>query len=234
MNDEKDELLLKKLGEFCDNLGLWVHRANNKGRPDSPARHFHMRTIDRLKAIGLESVFDDDIFLDYLYATLVTWGMDNRGARLSGCASFVETLRANRKQIIELGNHTLRTLNEMDVDDSVEISIQIWSVLSNLKICETRSQLVAGSKALHHLLPDLVPPVDRKYTLTFFLGRKGIRKPGADFLQVLRDYKYIYGVVPEAVDSLVGTNRMNTSITKVIDNAIIGYQSQGGGRTPDS
>ena len=28
-----------------------------------------------------------------------------------------------------------------------------------------------GSKVLHHVLPDLVPPIDRQYTFKFFYGR---------------------------------------------------------------
>ena len=30
------------------------------------------------------------------------------------------------------------------------------------------TQIVAGTKALHHLLPDLIPPIDRTYTIRFF------------------------------------------------------------------
>ena len=33
------------------------------------------------------------------------------------------------------------------------------------------AQIVANSKALHHLLPALVPPIDREYTFRFFYDR---------------------------------------------------------------
>ena len=38
------------------------------------------------------------------------------------------------------------------------------------------SQIVAGSKMLNHFLPDLIPPIDRPYTFSFFTGRQnGLR-----------------------------------------------------------
>jgi hypothetical protein len=37
-----------------------------------------------------------------------------------------------------------------------------------LDVSESGATVVANSKALHHLLPRLVPPVDRQYTLRFF------------------------------------------------------------------
>jgi hypothetical protein len=33
-------------------------------------------------------------------------------------------------------------------------------------------RLVANSKALHHVLPGLIPPIDRMYTFQSFYGRK--------------------------------------------------------------
>jgi hypothetical protein len=45
---------------------------------------------------------------------------------------------------------------------------------------------VANSKALHHLLPDLVPPIDRNYTLMFFVGCPYIyRRRDADYFKAL-------------------------------------------------
>ena len=34
------------------------------------------------------------------------------------------------------------------------------------------SQVVAGTKTLHHVLPDLIPPTGRQYTFRFFTGQK--------------------------------------------------------------
>jgi hypothetical protein len=42
-----------------------------------------------------------------------------------------------------------------------------WDVIAHVKVSASQTQIVAGSKFLHHLLPDLVPPMDRQYTFTF-------------------------------------------------------------------
>jgi hypothetical protein len=43
-----------------------------------------------------------------------------------------------------------------------------------MKVSTSQTQIVAGSKFLHHLLPDLVPPIDRQYTFSFFTGQKAV------------------------------------------------------------
>lgn len=39
-----------------------------------------------------------------------------------------------------------------------------WQVIENLGIVRNRSLIVSGTKALHHVLPGLVPPMDRAWT----------------------------------------------------------------------
>jgi len=226
-SQEKENLIERKMDELCDQFELLVDKANQRGRPDSPARYFHIKTINRLRAIGLESVFDDSLFFDYLYATLATWGMDTRGAILPGFQSFLSGVCENRERIIGLSNQSLATLSEQENTDAIITVIRnIWEILPNMKVSQKKSQLVAGSKTLHHLLPDLVPPIDRRYTLDFFFGRKTIRNPQADFSEVFVNYLYIYERTSELVDRMIAKNPLNSSVTKVIDNAIIGYQAE--------
>jgi hypothetical protein len=45
-------------------------------------------------------------------------------------------------------------------------------VIARIKVSTSRTQIVAGSKFLHHVLPDLVPPIDRRYTFRFFTGQR--------------------------------------------------------------
>ena len=57
-----------------------------------------------------------------------------------------------------------------------------WDVIAHVKMSTSQTQIVAGSKFLHHLLPDLVPLMDRQYTFTFFTGRKMVPSDRAAFL----------------------------------------------------
>ena len=48
------------------------------------------------------------------------------------------------------------------------------SLFENLEVIEKGSKLIGNSKTLHHLLLDLIPPIDRKHTLNFFYKEKFI------------------------------------------------------------
>jgi hypothetical protein len=87
---------------------------------------------------------------------------------------------------------------------------------------------VALTKTIHHLLPDLLPPIDRAYTGTFF----GWSVP--DFQSRQREiFDTSWSAFVEIgrrvdLDAHVGTAPWNTSCSKVVDNAIIGYCLQEG------
>lgn len=48
---------------------------------------------------------------------------------------------------------------------------------------------MAGSKVLRHVLPDLIPPIDRQYTFRFFAGQK--TAPVGDQTAFLTWYPYL-------------------------------------------
>jgi hypothetical protein len=41
-------------------------------------------------------------------------------------------------------------------------------LIENVQILDAKARIVAATKTLHHLLPDLVPPINREYTGDFF------------------------------------------------------------------
>jgi len=154
--------------------------------------------------------------------------MDSRGAKLKGFDSFVRGIRSNREQIVNLSTYSLVSLSEQDKDFIMRVILNIWQVIPALGVAQGKSQLVAGSKTLHHLLPDLVPPIDRHYTLKFFFNRTNITNAKSDFAEVFINYLYIFEAAEEIIKKIVGgANPLNSSVTKVIDNAIIAYQAKG-------
>lgn len=215
------------MDELCDNLEKYVREANKQGRPDSPARHFHIATLARVRSLGLASIFDDNLYFEYLYATLAAWGMDSRGAKLNGFGSFVRGIRSQREPIMNLSGYSLASLTEQSAEAAVRVALDIWQIIPALRVSKGRTQLVAGSKTLHHLLPDLVPPIDRRYTLQFFFGRTSITNAKSDFVQVFINYNYIFDIAKDIIEKIAGINPLNSSVTKVIDNAIIAYQAKG-------
>ena len=91
------------------------------------------------------------------------------------------------------------------------------------------TSIVPTSKLLHFLLPDLVPPIDRKYSLRFFFGRKdGSPPPGYAVSDVFRVvFTGSVGVGMHSRDAIRRAvqrgEHMCCGDAKVINNAVIGY-----------
>ena len=98
----------------------------------------------------------------------------------------------------------------------------------------TGTSLVGNSKVMAHALPNLVAPVDRKYTLRFLFGNTNIAnnlERGWEKLQmILRDF--FYPVLREEAFKLKAREwderraefRWDTSPLKIADNLVIGLQ----------
>lgn len=166
--------------------------------------------------MSLQQALDDEDFLGELVGTLRAWGIGVRASKLVPFPEFVGELRRWRGPLTRLEHIQIST-----ADDSV--GDQLWNLIEGLAIVENRARVVALSKTLHHLLPDLIPPIDREYTGRFFgwhipefqTAQREIFETAWDaFRSVARQVD---------LDAHVGTAEWNTSPTKVIDNAIIGF-----------
>jgi hypothetical protein len=82
--------------------------------------------------------------------------------------------------------------------------------------------IVAGTKTLHHLLPDLVPPMDRAWTGAFFLWSAAAPRyaQATTFTRTFTGFAQVAQTVRPG--QFVGGG-WRTSRTKVLDNAAIGY-----------
>ena len=111
----------------------------------------------------------DDEFLESLYVTLASRGMHRIGpqpAKLRDFESFSEGFLRHRDNIRALENTILADVADAAVEDLIA---RLWTIVSGLRVSPSDTQIVAGSKALHHVLPELVPPIDREYTDPVFL-----------------------------------------------------------------
>jgi hypothetical protein len=162
-------------------------------------------------------------FLEGVYATLTAWGMlrmGPRGAKMGAFAEMEASFWEQMDQIAKVADLSIWDVERQDVPD---LSKTLWEIIAHLRVGVGKTKIVAGSKALHHLLPDLVPPIDRQYTLRFFYNHKMINQREQVYLQEMYPrFCPIAAFCQEDIRSRLGTG-MNTSITKVIDNAIVGY-----------
>lgn len=204
-----------------------------EGFPHGASGYFHERLIALVRSRGdapLRWVADDTHFVELLYALLAAWGMDSRTARLSDFPDFARAVRhlvaSPAFRVFE--REHLRSFN----DGHVKQLAPLWQTLmSEAKIMASESILVGSSKLLHHLLPDLFPPIDRTYTLAFLgaldqserfrLSTFQCQRPGLDvFCTVMRFFAHVARSVP-GIENYLGKGPMSGSIPKVIDNAVI-------------
>jgi hypothetical protein len=191
-----------------------------------PSVYFHERAIERRRLHGCaESLLHDVQFLEYVYAVLPSWGMHRMGplaAKVTEFSSLVNSLRSVQSAIEELWPLDITRLDPADVP---EVAAKTWHVIAAIKASTSETQIVAGSKTLHHVLPDLVSPIDRQYTFRFFTGQKMVT--GGDKQAFLAWFPYLAEIgrrCCSSIDSAVARGGiMATGRAKLVDNAIIGF-----------
>ena len=182
----------------------------------------HKETVELRKTFAtVEEAIESDDFLNSLWKTLASWGMNRgRGGGLISPADFKYQLRTdvNKSRLISLENINISQLNS-------EVLLRTFR---SLELSASQKQVVTGAKALHHLLPKLLPPIDQAYTGRFFTttNHPDVEREST-FTNILTGFKLIASCLELNAEgylrSLVGSTDKATSETKLIDNAIIGY-----------
>jgi hypothetical protein len=65
----------------------------------------------------------------------------------------------------------MEQLESLTIDGTAlpsDLAGALAQLIGSLGVVTNKAKLVAGTKTLHHLLPDLVPPMDRAWTGLFF------------------------------------------------------------------
>jgi hypothetical protein len=159
--------MAKRCEELAANFAHYLGEFENRSLFGGPSVHFHVRAIERRRTHeSVRSALADDELLELIYAMLAPWGMHRMGptgAKLVDFATFCERIRRQRMILEELESFVIT-----DLDDSNAVADTIWRAVSDARVSASATQVVAGTKTLHHLLPDLIPPVDREYTIRFF------------------------------------------------------------------
>jgi len=210
------------IGRFSDSVDYFETTMPFTG----PSLYFHRKTVRLLRAhASAESAVGDVAFLESLYATLASWGMHRMGpggAKLVDFAEMAESLQEAGRRIGELQRLVIYGVSEHELSG---VSHAIWRIVDSLHVSASETVTVAGTKALHHILPDLVPPFDRQHTLRLFLGRTNFGTVGENevFREILHRLHQIAVACRPQIDELVDATKWSTSVSKVVDNAIVGY-----------
>jgi hypothetical protein len=187
-----------------------------------PSLYFHLKSLE---AAGTRNL---DRFAECIYATLASWGMHRMGkggSKMRDFACFKDSLQGIWPLIVRLRNKLPTQLDDAGWCD-------LENIFKAIKCMSTATSLVGNSKVMAHALPNLVPPVDREYTLKFLYGhgniKNGIEGEWKTLEQILRDFFYPVLQSPQfqaaARDWMQQPQPFvwDTSELKVIDNLIIG------------
>jgi len=171
---------------------------------------------------NLDSLLGNSEFLDTIYRTLKEWDMNKRGAKLVPFETFKDSIRLYKDILLKLYKYKLYD----DIYDEMgSVKKLAEKVFCNLQVMESKRRIVGLSKVLHFLYPDLIMPIDSKYTMTAFYGyNKYSSAPKKEFATFWEIVERTYDIVerlelsPDDVDGKL----WNVSVPKLIDNAIIG------------
>ncbi len=189
---------------------------------NGPSLYFH------LKVLNINPKDNFRLFLECIYATLTSWGMHRMGSKGSKMVDFdifYRSLKNEYEKIIYLRTKNFKELTESD-----------WKVIeqifNNLEIMASGTRLVGNSKVMAHLIPNLIAPIDREYTVNFLTGNKYINTQKNNEWEFLKEIivQFFYKIASDytfeskAKEWLKKKEKFpwDTSRLKIIDNLIIG------------
>lgn len=211
-----------KISERLKNAELekYLSEIEKAFKPLSPSLYFY----DCVLAYNFSDKFSDDFFR-ISYLALQSWGMDSRGAKLADFTEYKESLSDNKEKISKLKDFCLNNLND-------ECFPVLDCLFSSLKISATNAKIVSFSKLMHFYLPNLIVPVDRKYSFSFFYPHE--IRTAAYYPSSLNAQFDVFKKMQEkcrdfakmnfsALEKFISDTGWNRNVPKIIDNMIIGY-----------
>jgi len=126
-----------------------------------PSFHFYHRILDlRRQHPSVAAFLASGTCIEMLYATLVSWDMNGRGAKMKDYADFRNNLQGNVNafQAVEVAANGFSWANRGAVVQALS------SLYDQLMLMKTNGKLVSNSKTLHFVFPTLCPPMDRTGT----------------------------------------------------------------------
>lgn len=159
--------------------------------------------------------------IELVYTTLIAWNMNTRKASLSNFKSFKESILKNKHLILSLLQFRIENLTENDKYTVLSILNQLFN---KLDLTQTKSRLVTFSKTMHFFLPNLVVPIDRKYTLNFFYNGTNINL-NHEFRYFKDSFEKFIELAQKVDFDQYYDKKWNRNIPKMIDNTIIGFMS---------
>jgi len=219
----------ERLADLERQFGEYVERFNAHPPFSQSQLENHRRTLGlRRKFASASDALHDPEFADSLAEALRSWEI---GGEHYGTTHLVQpTAFRQQLQSISLAVTQLEhlSIDDPNIDDG-SVARKLWHIIRGLEIVVTsdgdqvQRKVASGTKTLHHVLPDLVFPIDNEYTATLFgwsdLGHQQEERFKFAFSRIAEIAKT---VAPQSY-VVNDRNSWNSCTSKVLDNAIVGY-----------
>lgn len=217
-----EEKFLKRIQNRTTFLKL-IKSNNETYRKVSPSRYFYKKIIEKHNKIkNISRLLKDKEFIELIYCALDSRNMNQRGSKLVQYPIFTKSIESQASILDKL--YKVR-LESIPTDKKEQIFDYLKILFTKLNITTWKTKVVWISKTLHFLLPNLVPPIDRTFTMEFLYGHinyKTWKNEAKNFIEILSWFEMISKKLKLA-KSDIDFEWWNTSIPKLIDNAIIWY-----------
>ena len=154
MTNEED-LLARLAHYYSQSLNLVMEYAG-------PGVYFHTQCIKEQKRHFLS-----DRHVELIYATLPAWGMHRPGTHTT-----MHEFGVFKKSILQSSDALRRTsgkrFDALEAEELRSLLEHLKDVYCELRVSTSGTTVVSNAKALAHILPDLIPPIDRRHTIRFF------------------------------------------------------------------
>jgi hypothetical protein len=219
----------KHLDALDKNFHGYLEKCAERRIFSGPSTYFYAQTIELVRSVNsLAALASAKIFHELVYATLTSWGMHRMGESVTAKLTEFHVFSAALKKIVEsVGDLAGRSIVDLSDAEADLITSRLCRVVEKPGITASDAPLVANSKTLHFILPDLVPPMDRSYTGRFFFGpNKGMLLPGTPS----ENFRYMFSAFhrlgrrhADALKTATGKSYICLGHAKGLDNALIGY-----------
>lgn len=216
-----------RIAELVNNFNFYVETGLNsfKNRWYKGIRDHEkvLRQIRKEKEIS--KLVIQDSFLQDVYNVLKSFGMGSRSAKIKNLQEFKNTILQNKDEIIFLSQYELENLSIQDFESLKEPALKLFK---SMEIMESHARLVGFSKTMAHLVPDLIPPIDRQKIHLFFYGHTNLpHEVGSEANRFWEILSYFFEICKEVKISKNNwkLEGFNSSVPKIIDNAIWGFMS---------
>jgi hypothetical protein len=218
-------------------------------------RQYFEKSYEEFRSFGGPSVYfheqclhaATDAFLslrhvEMLYATLAAWGMHRMGdpdatkTKLTDWDEFQGSIVDQRTGLEQFRSVRMLGVSERDYSDAV---VALKPHYRAFKLSVSAATVVVNSKALFHMFPEFIPPIDRQYTVRFFeqpperwrdpKGKFRMVNLPPDFEGQFDLFRNVCVGIKRMADQIepdiLERERMTHGVTtpKALDNAIVNY-----------